>query len=215
MRTIHLPDSWYPALFGATGYLVSGNQVMPDIRVFGKFAVRHNLSFKQFNPTEPSKYGMLYKSIKACRYPLTYLAAVYSGTPKAEPTFYCTSGTTHIVKHLIQNIKFHINLVRRNILYDRLYTSIPMAQWLLDCGITFKGTLQSNRKEIPTEIKEIKDEETNSCEIYWEKDNGILICTICDKNQKLRKAKCFIIVNSATAIYYLLHYYCTIQLLKG
>ena len=49
-----------------------------------------------------------------------------------------------------------------------------MAQWLLDRGKTSVGTLQSNRKAIPAEIKEIKDRETNSYEIYWEKNNGIL-----------------------------------------
>ena len=48
-----------------------------------------------------------------------------------------------------------------------------MVQWLLDRRITSVGTLQSNRKGIPAEIKEIKDRETNSYEIYWEKDNGI------------------------------------------
>ena len=48
-----------------------------------------------------------------------------------------------------------------------------MAQWLLDRGITSVGTLQSNRKGIPAEIKEIKNRETNSYEVYWEKDNGI------------------------------------------
>ena len=30
-----------------------------------------------------------------------------------------------------------------------------------------------NRKGIPTEIKEIKEQEANSYEIYWEKNNGI------------------------------------------
>ena len=57
--------------------------------------------------------------------------------------------------------------------YDRLYTSIPMAQWLLDRGITSVRTLQSNQKGIPDETKEIKDRKTNSYEVYWEKDNGM------------------------------------------
>ena len=51
---------------------------------------------------------------------------------------------------------------------------MPMAQWVLDRRITSVGTLQSNRKGIPAEIKELKDRETNSYTIYWEKDNGIL-----------------------------------------
>ena len=136
--------------------------------------MRTQISFKQFNPSKPAKYGMLYKSINACRYPFTFSTAVYSGKPKAEPTSYYTPGTSQTIKYLIQNLECHTNLVGRNISYDRLYTSIPIAQWLLDRPITSVGTLQSNRKGIPAEIKEIKDRETNSYEVYWEKDNGIL-----------------------------------------
>ena len=84
-----------------------------------------------------------------------------------------TPGTSQTVKYLIQNLECHTNLVARNISYDRLYTSIPMAQWLLDRGKTSVGTLQSNRKVISAEIREINDRETNSYEIYWEKNNGI------------------------------------------
>ena len=138
------------------------------------YPTRTQISFKQFNPSEPAKYGMLYKSINACSYPFTFSTAVYPTESKAELTSYYTPGTSQTIKYLIQNLECHTNLVRRNISYDRLYTSIPMAQWLLDRRITSVGTLQSNRKGIPAEIKEIKDRETNSYEIYWEKDNGTL-----------------------------------------
>ena len=117
---------------------------------------------------------MLYTSIIAFRYSFTFSTAVYSDSPKAEPTSYYTPGTSQTVKYLIQNLECHTNLVARNISYDRLYTSIPMAQWLLDRGKTSVGTLQSNRKGISAEIREIKDRETNSYEIYWEKNNDIL-----------------------------------------
>ena len=102
-------------------------------------------------------YLRLQKSINDFCYPFTFSTAVYLAKPKAEPRSYYTPGTSQTVKHLIQNLECHTNLVARNILYDRLYTSIPMAQWLLDSGKTFVGTLQSNRKAIPAEIREIKD----------------------------------------------------------
>ena len=98
---------------------------------------------------------------------------MYSDKPKAEPTSYYTPGTSQTVKCLIQNLECHTNLVARNI-YDGLYTSIPMAQWLLDRGKTSVGTFQSNRKAISAEIREIKDRETNSYKVYWEKNNGML-----------------------------------------
>ena len=116
------------------------------------YPMRTQISFKQFNPSKPITYKMLYKSINACRYPFTFSTAVYSGKPKAKPTSYYTPGTSQTVTHLIQNLECHTNLVARSISNDRLYTSIPMAQWLLDCGITFVGTLQSNRKGIPAEV---------------------------------------------------------------
>ena len=78
-----------------------------------------------------------------------------------------------VTKYLIQNLECHTNLVGRNISYDRLYTSIPMLELLFDRRITSVGTLQSNRKGIPAEIKEIKDRETNPYEIYREKDSSI------------------------------------------
>ena len=100
---------------------------------------------------------MLYKSINAFRYPFTFSTAVYSAKPKAEPRSYYSPGTSQTVKYLIQNLECHTNLVARNILYDGLYTSTPMAQRLLDQGKTSVGTLRSNRKAIPAEIREIKD----------------------------------------------------------
>ena len=91
------------------------------------YPTRTQISFKQFNPSKPAKYGMLYKSINAFRYPFAFSTAVYSDKPKAEPTCYYTPGMSQTVNYVIQNLECHTNLVARSILYDRLYTSIPMA----------------------------------------------------------------------------------------
>ena len=86
------------------------------------YPIRTQISFKQFNPSKSAKYGMLYKSINACRYPFAFSTAVYSGNPKAEPTSYYTSRASQTVKYLqvIQNFECHTYLVTRNISYDRL-----------------------------------------------------------------------------------------------
>ena len=33
--------------------------------------------FKQFNPNKPAKYGLLFKSINAAKYPYTFVSARY------------------------------------------------------------------------------------------------------------------------------------------
>ena len=55
----------------------------------------------------------------------------------------------------------------RNITFDRLYTSIPLASWLYIQGITMIGTMQTNRKGIPAYLKDSKNKESFHYEIYW------------------------------------------------
>ena len=45
---------------------------------------------------------------------------------------------------------------------DHYYTSIPLAEWLYDKNITRIGTVNSNQKGLPKEIKETKGRQENS-----------------------------------------------------
>ena len=76
------------------------------------------------------------------------------------------------MKRIVEGYEQHgYSLKGTNISMDRYYTSIPQAEWLYDKNITYIGTLNSNRKGLPKEIKETKDREENSwisCKI----DNG-------------------------------------------
>ena len=63
----------------------------------------------------------------------------------------------------------HNDLVGRNISTDNLYTSIPLANDLLDRGVTLVGTVRANRKGIPAEVKSLDGREENSTEVWWEK----------------------------------------------
>ena len=66
------------------------------------YPMRNKVAFKQFNPNKPSKYGLLFRSINASRYPYSFVSAPYCGKPVGEPTeeytnTYCQSynGTLH------------------------------------------------------------------------------------------------------------------------
>ena len=50
-------------------FLVSNDYLSLDETLY---PTRTQISFKQFNPSKPAKYGMLYKSINACSYPFTF-----------------------------------------------------------------------------------------------------------------------------------------------
>lgn len=119
------------------------------------YPMRVQISFKQFNPSKPAKYGLLFKSINAARYPYSFMMVVYSGKPVGVPSEYYVPGTDEIVKSMVSRLQKATDLRGRNISYDRLYTSIPLAKWLLEQGITSIGTLKSNRRGIPDEIKKL------------------------------------------------------------
>lgn len=138
------------------------------------YPMRVQISFKQFNPSKPAKYGLLFKSINAARYPYTFLVVVYSGKPKGPPGEYYVPGTDEIVKSMVSRLKRTNNLQGRNISYDRLYTSIPLAKWLLEQGVTSVGTLKSNRRGIPEEVKQInKDQGPYS--VVWEQSEKKIV----------------------------------------
>ena len=43
---------------------------------------RVSIAFRQYNPKKPARYGMLFKSINACRYPYTFTSFAYAGKPR-------------------------------------------------------------------------------------------------------------------------------------
>ena len=61
-----------------------------------------------------------------------------------------------------------------NYIFHRLYTTVPLASWLLSKKITCTGTLQNNKPGIPTEVKNPNGREKFSYEVYWEKSKGDL-----------------------------------------
>ena len=87
------------------------------------YPMRTQISFKQFSPSKPAKYGLLFKSVNASRYPHTFISLPYSGKPTEERGQYYIQGTEAIVHYLIETLSTNSSLAGRNISFDRLYTS--------------------------------------------------------------------------------------------
>ena len=131
------------------------------------YPMRMQISFKQFKSSKPAKYSLLFKSINPARYPYTFISSPYSGKPTEERRQYYIQGTEAVVHYLIGTLSTNSSLTGRNISFNRLHTSIPLAKWLLEKRITCIRTMQLNRKGIPDELRENKNRELLSSEIYW------------------------------------------------
>ena len=104
------------------------------------YPMRTQISLKQFNPRKPAKYGLLFKSVNALRYPYTFISSPYSGKPTEKGGQYYIQGTEAIIHYLIETLSTNSNLAGHNISFGRLDTSIPLAEWFLEKRITCIGT---------------------------------------------------------------------------
>ena len=137
--------------------------------------MRHQIAFRQYNPNKPHRYGLLVKSLNDARVLFTYKAAPYSSKPKDGNVPYYIDHTENYVKYLVEGFEKDASLLGRNISTDRLYTSISLANWLLECGITTVGTLNTNRIGIPDEIKQTKDREEFSATCHVDSSGNLYL----------------------------------------
>ena len=127
------------------------------------------------NSTIPtSRQNMAFKSLNDVRHCYTYRSFVYAGKPTETPSPFYVSGTDNYVKELVESLARKVPLDGRNISMDRLYTSIPIAEWPLTKNITCIGTMLTRRVGISEEIKTTRNQELFSTRVFWEKKEGDL-----------------------------------------
>ena len=106
------------------------------------YPMHTQINFRLYNPDKPANYGMLFKSINSATYPYNYQSHVYFGKPKGEPNEFYISGTENYIQYLVNKLSSYHDIRGRNISMDRLYSSLSVANWLLDKGITMVGTIR-------------------------------------------------------------------------
>ena len=76
------------------------------------YPMRTQVSFKQYNPNIPAKYGLLSKSLNDSHFSYAYQSVVYTSKPREELLKHYITGTENYVKALVNN---DISLQGRNI----------------------------------------------------------------------------------------------------
>ena len=139
------------------------------------YACRNQVAFRQYNKSKPAKYGILIKCVNEVSFPYTHHSAVFAGKPQViedgmNP--YYTNTVLEVTLNMLRSVGLFSDLRGRNITFDNLYTSIPLAEIMWDqMKCTLVGTLKSNRKGLPKEVvNNYKKRESLSYEVYWRED---------------------------------------------
>ncbi len=149
------------------------------------YPYRGRVGFKQYNPKKPAKYGLLFRSLcdSTCQY--TYFSLPYAGKPEEGANEYYVTKTDNYTKYLVENtirIAGTASLRGRNISLDRYFTSLTIADWLLEKDITITGTLRKDRIGLPRELKIEAGREPKST--MWCYNGKKMLISYADKKKK-------------------------------
>ena len=154
-------------LFNAscTKYLVPTLHMTIDETLY---PMRHQITSRKYNPNNPHKYGLLWKFLNDASFSFTYKTTPYAGKPTNGDGPYYIDCSENYVKYLVNATEKYISLKGQNISTNRLYSSISLANCLLERNITTVGTVNTTRIGIPDELKTATDQDEFSATCHFE-----------------------------------------------
>lgn len=122
---------------------------------------RGRCPFKVFLKDKPGKYGILIRMLSDSHTRYILKMEVYAGKDERPSE---ERSAKAVVKRLVKPVQ----RTGRNVTTDRYYTSVELAEELYnDAKLTLVGTLKSNRKHIPEELKKTQGRELYSSKFLF------------------------------------------------
>ena len=168
------------------------------------YPTRGAFAFRQYNPNKPAKYGVLFRSLNAVRFPYTYMSIPYAGKPVETPNEYYVKGPENVVKTLIDKLGNYVDTRGCNISYDRYYTSLPLAKYFWDKNVSTIGTVKHNRKGFKG-MGSTSEREDKSTIFYMNADNENIHLTsyvTATKNNKSQTLKNILVLSTHSKVIY-------------
>ncbi|KAJ8363286.1 hypothetical protein SKAU_G00121170 [Synaphobranchus kaupii] len=109
-------------------------------------------------PSKPAKYGIKIFWMCDARVPYAIDAVVYTGRQPGEDV------QKNLGEKIVEQLCSGIRQTGRSITMDNFFTSVPLAEKLLEKNLTIVGTLRQNKADIPPVMKKSKSREVHSSE---------------------------------------------------
>ncbi|XP_048861754.1 piggyBac transposable element-derived protein 4-like [Brienomyrus brachyistius] len=119
---------------------------------------RGRSKFLQYMPSKPTKYGLKIFWVCDAHIPYAIDGMVYTGRQPGEEV------QKNLGENIVQQLCSRFRNTGRNITTDNFFTSVPLAQHLLEMDLTIVGTLRQNKPDIPPLMKASKSREVHSTE---------------------------------------------------
>lgn len=140
-------------------------------------AFRGKCFFRQYIPSKPNKYGLKIFALVDARMYYTANMEIYAGRQPTGP-FAVSNKPTDVVKRLTNEISG----TGRNITVDNWFTSLELADYLLQKNLTLVGTMRKNKPEIPPEFTQTRNREIRTT-LFGFRKNSTLMSYVAKKNK--------------------------------
>ncbi|XP_050392713.1 piggyBac transposable element-derived protein 4-like [Patella vulgata] len=158
-------------------YLIDNFQhhFVPDCELSldeGMIPTKNSLSIKQYIKDKPIKWGLKTFLLTDSKHGYIMNAEVYTGKRADALTVDNLGITGNLVVRMTQDFQ-NQNYI---LFMDRFYTSVELAEYLLNKGIGMCGTAMTNRKEFPKFLKRTnKQMHRGDCEIVYNGNVSALV----------------------------------------
>ena len=145
-------------------------------------AFKGRCSFKIFMPSKPDRYGIKIWSMVDSKTSYLWNAEIYQGKTSNKRE---TGQAERVVKQLVKGRgEQTIEHTGRTITADNFFTSVKLAKYLLNAGVSFLGTLRKNKPEIPQCFQASKERIPYSTEFGFSKQERMMISSYVPKKNK-------------------------------
>lgn len=140
------------------------------------FPCRSRCSFIQYMPSKPSKFGIKFWLLCDVKTSYVLTAKPYVGKEERDGD----SLPQHVVLQLMDPYRDS----GLNVTTDNYFTSLRLAQKLLQINITLVGTVRGNRREIPQELRCNSSQPLHASRFLFTEEEGILMISYKAKAKK-------------------------------
>ncbi|XP_034058307.1 piggyBac transposable element-derived protein 4-like [Gymnodraco acuticeps] len=120
---------------------------------------RGRCKFLQYMPSKPAKYGIKIFWMCDARVHYAFNGMIYTGRQPGEDV------QRNLGENIVQQLSSGIRHTGPNITMDNFFTSIPLAEKLLEKNLTLVGTLRQNKPDIPPVMKpnKLREKYSSKC----------------------------------------------------
>ena len=128
--------------------------------------------------SKPAKYGIKFFWLCDAKNGYALAGTIYSG--KASDG----RRETGLAEKTVVSLTSFYNKSGRNVFVDRYFTSHSLCLTLLQNGLTMTGTIMASRRDVPKELKTVKDRSLYSTTELWDGENRIMLLSYVPKKGK-------------------------------